>query len=105
MEIEKRTRDRRHRISIKWWWKNNRIIIIIIIGICVLIGLMVSSEVKHFNDGKEAQAILNKDHKTIVRDQGGLTDEDIEKLQRAMPEINWEETSTRKKYKDQQEGK
>lgn len=84
--------------SLKWWWRKNRLYIFIIIAIGCVMAFVLNYEIKFFEFREIPNIILNKEHRDILKKQGGLNDEDVAKLKSFYPEIDWEKNTARKRY-------
>ena len=97
METKGRNVHLHHRKRLKWWLKNNYAFLIIIVIVCAIVALLFGIEAYNFERVKSMEAILDKDLRTIHR-KTGITDLDIEKLKKAYPDFNWEETWDRQRW-------
>jgi hypothetical protein len=87
-----------NRKRFKWWIRNNYIFLIIIGAVCLILTLILISEVYHFERTRNMESLLNKSWSDIHWKQGGFSAQDIETLKRRYPNVNWENSADRQKW-------
>ncbi len=87
------------RKRLKWWLKNNYIFLIIVGAVCLVAALILISEIFQFERTRNMETLLNKSWRDIRWGQGGLSDQDVETLKKRYPDVNWEDTADRQRWK------
>ncbi len=84
------------RKRLKWWFKNNYVYLIIVGVVCLVAALVLIFEVRRHERMRNMEALLQKSRRDMH--WGGITDQDVEVLQKRYPDINWDNQYDRERW-------
>ena len=87
--------------KLKWWIRNNYSFLIIAGIVCLIATLILIYEVSRWERMRNMEALLQKSRRDMH--WGGITDKDVEVLQKQYPDINWDSQFDRERWKSGQQ--
>jgi len=82
--------------KLKWWIRNNYAFLIIAGIVCLIATLVLIFEISRYERMRNMEALLQKSRRDMR--WGGITDHDVEILNKRYPNINWDNTYDRERW-------